>query len=157
MLDRVAGGRKALILGVHTRVCAVPLRHVIETMRPLRIEGVSGAPSFVRGLAIIRGIPTPVVDLGAVLGTSGESTGECFVTVRAGARQVALLVNTVLGIRDLDVLTTTQELPPLLQGASSEVIEKIGTLDKRLLMVLQDGWKLADEVWQAAAVQEVVT
>lgn len=148
-------GRKALILGVQTRVCAVPLSHVIETMHPLPTEAISGVPSFVRGVAIIRGIPTPVVDLGAVLGASSEHKGERFVTVRAGSRQVALLVSAVLGIRDLDALLTTQELPPLLQGASQTVVERIGTLDERLLEVLQEGWKLSEEVWQAVTAQEV--
>ena len=150
-------GRKALILGVQRRVCAVPLRHVIETMRPLPTEAISGVPSFVLGVAIVRGIPTPVVDLGAVLGTPSQQGGERLVTLRAGNRQVALLVSTVLGVRDLDALTATQELPPLLQGASQDAIERIGTLDERLLEVLQEGWKLSEEVWQAITAQEAVT
>ena len=148
-------GRKSLIIGVQTRMCAVPLSHVIETMRPLPTEAVSGSPSFVLGVAIVRGIPTPVVDLGAVLGASSEQRGQRFVTIRAGHRQVALLVNTVLGIRDLDALLATQELPPLLHGASQDAIEKIGTLDERFLEVLQEGWKLPEEVWHAVTAQEV--
>jgi purine-binding chemotaxis protein CheW len=51
-------GRKALILGVQRRMCAVPLANIIETMRPLPTEAISGAPSFVLGVAIVRGIPT---------------------------------------------------------------------------------------------------
>lgn len=149
-------GRKALILCVQTRVCAVPLRHVIETMRPLPTEAISGTPSFVLGVAIVRGIATPVVDLGAVLGASSEHQGERFVTVRAGSGQVALLVRTVLGIRDVDTLTTTNELPPLLQGASREVVDKIGRLDDQFLEVLQEGWELPDEVWHAVTAQEAV-
>ena len=148
-------GRKALILGVQTRVCAVPLSHVIETMRPLPTEAISGTPSFVLGVAVVRGIPTPVVDLGAVLGASSGHKGGRFVTIRTGSRQAALLVSAVLGICDLDALPT-QELPPLLQGASQDVIERIGTLDDRFLEVLQEGWKLSEEVWKAVTAQEVV-
>ena len=148
-------GRNALILGVQTRMCAIPLSHVIETMRPLPTEAISGTPSFVLGIAIVRGIPTPVVDLGAVLGASSEHKGQRFVTIRAGSRQVALLVSTVIGVRDLDALLATQELPPLLQGAPQEAIEKIGTLDERFLEVLQEGWKLPEEVWHAVTAQEV--
>lgn len=151
------GGRNALIIGDEKRLYAVPLAHVVEIMRPLSIEAISGVPSFVRGVAIIRGIPTPVVDLRAILGTSDESTAGRFVTVRAGDRQVALLVGAVLGIRDLDAVAAMQELPPLLQGALREVVETIGTLDEQLLMVLQAGWKLPDEVWQALMAQEAVS
>ena len=149
--------RKALILGVQARVCAVPLARVIETMRALPIEAISGVPSFVLGVAIIRGIPTPVVDLAAVLGASPKHKDERFFTVRAGNRQVALLVSTVLGIHDFDALTTTQELPPLLKGASQKVIEKVGTLDELFLLVLREGWTLEDEVWRAVTTQEALT
>ena len=57
------------------RVCAVPLAHVSEVMRPLPIEPLAGAPPFVPGLAIVRGKATPVVDLTAVLADGAASTG----------------------------------------------------------------------------------
>jgi purine-binding chemotaxis protein CheW len=111
-----------------------------------------GMPSFVRGVSIIRGVPTPVVDLGAVLGALGGSA-ERIVTLRLGDRQVALSVDAVLGVRDLDV-SAIHELPPLLRGASKDVLEAIGTLDEQFLMVLRAGWELPDEVWQVLAAQK---
>lgn len=155
-MERTNGVRKALIVGLKSCVCAVPLTHVIETMRPLAVEPISGAPSFVQGIAIIRGIPTPVVDLGAILGTPGERA-ERFVTLRVGEKQVALSVNVVLGVRDLDTILTIRELPSLLQRASKDVVETIGTLDEQVLMVLRAGWELPDEVWQALTAQEAVS
>ena len=78
-----ASGSQTLVVRVCTRLCAVPLAHVVETMRPLPVERIAGMPSFVRGVSIIRGVPTPVVDLGVVLGTPGEAA-ERFVTLRLG-------------------------------------------------------------------------
>ncbi len=156
MTNRVEGEMKALIVGLNSCVCAVPLTHVIETMRPLPVEPISGVPPFVRGISIIRGIPTPVVDLGAVLGTSGERA-ERFVTLRLGDKQVALSVDAVLGVRDLETIVMTRELPPLLQRASKDVVETIGTLDKQVLMVLRTGWELPDEVWETLRAQEAVS
>jgi purine-binding chemotaxis protein CheW len=121
-------------------------------MRPLPVESITGMPSFVRGVSIIRGVPTPVVDLGAVLGALGGAA-ERIVTLRLGDRQVALSVDAVLGVRDLDV-SALQELPPLLRGASKDVLEAIGTLDEQFLMVLRAGWELPDEVWQVLAAQK---
>lgn len=149
--------QKVLVIRLHTRVCAMRLTHVIEIMRPLPIEAISGAPPFVRGAAIIRGLPTPVVDLAAILGIQAESAGACFVTIRAGDRQVAIRVDAVLGIGDLDLLAFTQELPPLLQAASSDIVEKIGTLDQQFVMVLRDAWKLPDEMWEAITPQEALS
>ena len=154
--DPTATRKKVLIVGLQSRVCAVPLEYVIETMRPLPVELLSGIPSFIRGIAIIRGIPTPVVDLGAVLGTPNE-LAERFVIVRAGEKQVALSVGSVLGIHDLDPTMMIQELPPLLKDASQDVVEMIGMLDEQVLLVLRAGWELPDEVWQALTVQEAVS
>jgi purine-binding chemotaxis protein CheW len=142
--------RRSLLVQIQTRVCALPLIHVIETMRPLLIEPVAGAPSFVRGVSVIRGVPTPVVDLGTLLGTSGG--GRRFVTLRLGHRQVALSVDTVLGVRELEA-STVKELPPLLQGVSQDAIEAIGTLDHQVLIVLSAGWQLPTEVLQALALR----
>src|SRR5437899_7283588 len=128
MTNRSVRGMKVLIVGLQSRMCAVPLAHVIETMRPLPVEPLAGVPSFVKGVAIIRGIPTPVVDLGAVLGTPIE-IAERFVTVRVGDKQVALAVNAVLGVYDLDTIKTIQELPPLLQNAAKDGVAAFGTLD----------------------------
>src|SRR6266849_205795 len=155
-MKSAAGTRKALIVGLKSCVCAVPLTHVIETIRPLPVEPISGVPPFVRGISIIRGIPTPVVDLGAVLGTSGERA-ERFVTLRLGDKQVALSVDAVLGVRDLETIVMTRELPPLLQRASKDVVETIGTLDKQVLMVLRTGWELPDEGWETLRAQEAVS
>jgi purine-binding chemotaxis protein CheW len=153
MTDCVSVRRKALIVGLQSCVCAMPLECVIEMMRPLAIEPLGGMPSFVLGVAIIRGIPTPVLDLGAILGKPNELAAR-FVTVRAGDKQVALAVDRVLGIRDLDTKITTPEISPLLQKASQDVVETIGTLDEQVLMVLRAGWELPDEVWQAMTAQE---
>jgi len=155
-IEPSAGSTKALIIALKSCVCAVPLMHVIETMRPLPVEPISGLPSFVQGISIIRGIPTPVVDLGAVLGTPCEQA-ERFVTLRVGDKQMALSVDAVLGVRDLDTIMTIRELPSLLQRASNDVVETIGTLDKQVLMVLRASWELPDEVWQTLTAQEAVS
>jgi purine-binding chemotaxis protein CheW len=155
MMRHYANATRSLVVRVQSRVCAVPLIHVLETMRPLPVESIAGLPSFVRGVSIIRGVLTPVVDLGAILGTPGEGA-ERFVTLRLGERQVALSVDEVLGVRELDA-SKIQELPPLLQGVSQDVIETLGTLDEGFLTVLRASWELADEVWQALDAREVAS
>src|ERR1700677_4676233 len=155
MLHRDASANRCLVVRDQRHVCALPLEYVVETMRPLPVEPIAGMPSFVCGVSIIRGVLTPVIDLGAMLGTSG-CEAERFVTLRAGDRQVALSVGVVLGVREIDA-TTIQELPPLLRGSSQDVIEMMGALDGEVLTVLRAGWELPDEVWEALAAQEVTS
>jgi purine-binding chemotaxis protein CheW len=117
---------------------------VRETMRPLPIESLTGAPSFVLGLAIIRGFPVPVIDTGRLLGSPASDTRR-FVSLKLGERSAALAVDDVLGIRSLPTVTLS-ETPPLLRGADQRLVAVIGTLDSRLLLVLEAARLVLDPV-----------
>lgn len=148
---------KALIVRAHTYLCALPLEHVIETMRPLPVEPLAGTSPFVRGMSIIRGEPTPVIELAVLLGAPSESPLR-FMTVRAGGKQVALSVGAVARIFDLDP-RVMGGLPPLLRGASADFVKSIGILDEQFLFALRSGWELPAEAWQAMTeqAQEIAT
>jgi purine-binding chemotaxis protein CheW len=141
---------RALLCRVAGRLCAIPLAHVVETMRPLPVTGFADLPSFVLGVAVIRGEPTPVVALGHLLGAAGGGDPTRFVTIRAGARTVALGVDEVAGIRDLTAVPTT-DLPPLLREASAEVLARLGALDSELLVVLRSATWIPESLWEAAS------
>jgi purine-binding chemotaxis protein CheW len=134
--DRDEAGRQCWLLcraGAH--LCAMPLDQVIEIMRMLPIEAVSGAPPYVRGLCIIRGTPVPVVDAGLLVGEQATRSAR-LVTIRAGSRTIALATETVLGVRAIGS-EAFDLLPPLLRDAASETITAIGILDAELLFFLR--------------------
>jgi purine-binding chemotaxis protein CheW len=116
-------------------------------MRPLPVEPLAGAPSFVLGIAIIRGAPTPVVDTAALLGSSGAAPTR-FVTINTGDGAVALAVDAVLGVSQLarDALAG---VAPLLREASTDVVASITSLDTALLLVLELSRILPDSAWAA--------
>jgi purine-binding chemotaxis protein CheW len=124
-------------------------------MRPLPIESVAGTPSFVRGVSVIRGVPTPVVDLKALLESceNSPSYGR-FVALKCDARRVVIGVDSVVGLRNLDS-AQLGELPPLLRDVAIDLIESFGTLDAQLLLVLRAGCIVPDEVWATLAAVEV--
>lgn len=137
-----------LLCRVLTRLCALPLEHVSETMRPLPVEPIAGVPLSVPGVAIIRGDPVPVVDLACLFaGTVSRPTR--FVTVRAGARRVALAVDAVVGIRPIPA-EALSGLPPLLDGDTGS-IAAIGTMDAHLLVMLQSARLVPESVWSTLA------
>jgi purine-binding chemotaxis protein CheW len=138
---------EALIVTIGMRSCAIPIEHVAETMRPLAIEPIAGMPEFIKGVSLIRGVPIPVVDLGALLQTSDRSLASGrFVTLKVAARRAAVAVDSVVGLRKLD-LREAGELPPLLRAAGAEMIDAIGTCDAQLLIVLRAMRIIPDEVW----------
>ena len=141
------------ILLVRARVylVALPISAVVETMRPLPVRPAPGAPPFVRGIAIIRGEPLPVIDLGALLTAapaSGEPGGR-FVTVKSGERRVALSVSAVVGIRALNI-DALAAAPPLLSQALPEQVERLGVLDGETLAVLGTARLLPETMGGAA-------
>jgi purine-binding chemotaxis protein CheW len=134
-----------LLCRMETKLCALPLECVLETMRPLPVDPLPGAPRFILGLAIVRGAPIPVVSAAHLLGT-GKVPPTRFVAVRAGERQVALAVDSVLGVRSVTA-GSLRDLPPLLRDASAEYVAAIGTLDTELLFFLQSTYLVPEELW----------
>ncbi|MEJ0097145.1 MAG: chemotaxis protein CheW [Bauldia sp.] len=133
---------QSLICRLRTCLCSLPLESVVETLRPLPIEPVVGAPDFVLGLSIIRGAPIPVVDVSRLL--SGRSSPPArLVVVKAGERRVAMAVDGIIGIRPI-AADQLRDLPPLLRDAGADVVSAVGTLDAEFFMVLRASRILPD-------------
>jgi purine-binding chemotaxis protein CheW len=154
-----------LIASAASRLCALSLSDVGETLRPPSYQPVAGAPSFVRGLALIRGNTIPLLDLGALLGQVTESP-QRVITLRvgqhcnsqqgnsqqgsgqhhAGERTVGLLVQSVVGVRKLPS-GLFESAPKLLGQAAEECVALLGSLDAQLLVVLRSSKIVPPEVW----------
>jgi purine-binding chemotaxis protein CheW len=144
-----------LLCRIGSRIGALALKDVRETMRPLPIEPLMGTPPFVLGLAIIRGFPTPVVDAGRLVGPSPlastpmvSPTPARFVSLKVGERTTALAVDAVLDIRSLPA-ETLSTMPPLLLGGDAHLVSVLGALDAKLLLVLEAARLVPDSVWSA--------
>ena len=147
-------GELCLLVRVGRQLCALPLQHIAETMRPQPVREIAGVPRFVRGVAVIRGIPVPVVDAASAL-CGGEPSSHVtrFVALKTADRRVALAVDQVVGVRQID-RQHLSELPPLLSAASEQAVSAIGTLDGELLMVLRSGKFVPDVVWTAIEAED---
>jgi len=154
-LIRAPESDRFLLCCIGSRIGALALRDVRETMRPLPVEPLLGAPSFVLGLATIRGSPTPVVDVGRLLGPSASGftpglspTSARFVSLELGERTAALAVDAVLDVRSVSSQILAN-IPPLLREAGASVASVVGALDTRLLLVLEAARLVPDSVWRA--------
>ena len=143
----LARAKGVLLCQAGGAVCGLPLEHVIETLRPLRVEPVLGMPPFMAGLSVIRGAPVPVVVLARLLGQDQRASATRLVILRVGERRVALLVELVFGVRSLT--NELSELPPLLANAQLDFVSALGALDSRLLLVLSSMSVVSDVTWAA--------
>jgi purine-binding chemotaxis protein CheW len=116
-------------------------------MRPLPIEPLAGMPAFVRGLAIVRDRPTPVIDASALL-CDRPSIPQRFVTVTPGPHAFMLAVDAVVGVRTLEP-GVVGELPSLLRTPRLAAVAAAGALDGALLLFLQSARLVPDDVWSA--------
>jgi purine-binding chemotaxis protein CheW len=139
-----------LVVRAGSRRAALPLAVVGETMRPLPVEPLAGAPPFVAGVAVVRAEPVPVVDLAVLLAGGNDPVDEVrrFVTVRAGSGTFMLGVADVVGIRELPS-DVQRDLPGLLGAAAASVALAVAAQDRRLLMLLDAARLVPDAVWQA--------
>jgi purine-binding chemotaxis protein CheW len=153
MATQAAPSTTSLLFRSERRLCALALDPVRETMRPLPIEPVAGAPPFVLGAAVVRGEVTPVVHVGRLLDPASRAAPGRFVLLELGsARTVCLAVDEVLGVRDLGPVGATagQDLPPLFSEAAPH-LAALTTLDSELLWLLSTARVVPDSVWPAAA------
>jgi purine-binding chemotaxis protein CheW len=132
---------------VGARVVALPIEHVVETMRPLPTEPIAGMPPFVTGVAVVRGVATPVVDAARLTGAVSSVPVGRFVAVRVGERRAVVAVDAVLGIQALPIDSFERLLPH--GDAGSGAIEGIGSLDSELLLVLRCAKIVPAAVWDA--------
>jgi purine-binding chemotaxis protein CheW len=119
-------------------------------MRPLPVKSIPSVPEYVLGVAVIRGRPVPVLHVGLLLGASTPSPPGRFVTLRTPRGPIAIAVDEVVGIRVVSH-EALGDLPPLLSGASSEVLAAIGALDDQLLISLQGARLAPESLWRAMA------
>lgn len=136
-----------LLFRTQRHLCGLPLAYIVETMRPLPMQAIASAPIAVPGMAIIRGEPLPVVDLGTLL-DDGAGAAARFVIVRTGERRVALAVASVVGLRSFSAETFGQ-MPPLFSEADGAGVAAVGTHDTDLLLVLNSAHLVPESVWAA--------
>ena len=129
------------------QLCALPLTHVVETMRPLPIRVMPGRPVFMSGLSLVRGAPLPIVNGAVLIGEPATPPGR-FVTLQVGARQIVLAVQEVVGIAALaaDLL---EHSPPILARIQVETVATITALDSEFLWLFDAARIVPAEVAQA--------
>jgi purine-binding chemotaxis protein CheW len=123
-----------LVCRVHALHCAIPAAWVTEVMRGLATNPFSGMPACMLGLAIIRGVPAPVVDAGTLL-SGANSTGAYFVTIDVGGRTIALAVDQLIGLRRI-AEDAFEPLPSLLKNGADDAVAAIRARDGELLLLL---------------------
>ncbi len=114
---------------------------VIETMRMLPVERLANAPRLVRGVCIIRGAPTPVIDTCQLFENQSDGYAR-LVTVRTDKRTIAFAAEAVIGVQTITI-DEQEQLPPLLRNV--ETIAAVTALDQGLVFFLRTARIVPDD------------
>jgi len=139
----------ALVFRAGPLLCALRLDEILETMRPMETLPLAGTPAFVLGISVLRGVPTPVLDVSRLL-RGGPGEPRRYITVRTERGPVAMATGEVIGIRAVQPESAGGH-PALLGGASSRLVAGVDTVGVEPLLLLQSMRAVPDEVWEAAA------
>jgi purine-binding chemotaxis protein CheW len=125
------GGENVLVLKDGNIFLCIPARHTIEIMRPLPIRQLLNPPHCILGISIIRGKPTPVLDIFKLLNTESGNKPTRFVLIKSGEKELALAVAQVLYTTSIP-LTVLNELPSVFREGNDTMIKSLAVADEQL-------------------------
>lgn len=140
----MSGAATLLVFRTGATLGALPVEHVVETMRPLALTAIASAPVYVAGAAVVRGEVVPVIDL-ARLVTGTTAPVARWVSIRSGGRSAVLAVSEILGVRRAGAV----QAPALVGGVATSVLDELGVLDRELLVVLAAARLVSEDAWKA--------
>lgn len=151
-----------LVVRLAERVVALPVEQVVEICRVLAFEAGQGEAAGLLGLTMLRGAPTAVLDLCALLGWAEADSGRertttaRLVTVRMQAASAsgraavlaanaAFLVDEVIGVREIaDSAIESIALP-------GDRTQQIGGFDQGFARLIDASGLISEQAWQQIA------
>ncbi len=110
--------REVLLFELNQQRYALPSSGVQELTRACAVQALPTAPAMILGVLNLRGQVVPVIDMRRrlALPDTALDPNDYFVFARVGQRLVALRVDRLLGIQELDETPTAEapHLPPSL-------------------------------------------
>ncbi|MGD0755996.1 MAG: chemotaxis protein CheW [Bacteroidales bacterium] len=115
-------------------IYALPLHTVIRVIHVMEIKHLPEAPEIISGIINVQGRIIPVVDIRKRFGleTKEIDLDDRFIIADTGKRQVAILVDTVTGTRDLEPWQQKQakEVLPF-----AEHLKGVAKIDDELILI----------------------
>lgn len=135
--ERALDARQFLVFSLGSEEYAIDILKVQEIRDYENVTRVSGAPAFIKGVANLRGVIVPIVDLRIkfLLEHAEYNAQTVVIVINIGARVVGVVVDRVS-----DVVTLapgqTKPAPEFGLGLPLEYVDGLGDLGERMLILV---------------------
>ncbi|HWT70605.1 MAG TPA: chemotaxis protein CheW [Oxalicibacterium sp.] len=112
------------------------------------VTRIANAPDFVKGVINLRGIIVPIIDMRIKFGMPSPAYDDFTVVIiiNTGGRVVGMVVDSVSDVSTLDP-AQIKPAPDIRTGAATEHIVGIGTVDDRMMILLDiDRFMASDDM-----------
>lgn len=135
--ERVGQARELMAFWVANEEYALPIEEVREIIKVPHITSLPRVDGSVLGIISLRGTIVPVMDLRRVLHLPSKESGRHtrILVLKSGGEPVGLLVDRVTSVVRFEE-GTIEATPATMQHHVSEMIEGVGRLDDRLVIIL---------------------
>lgn len=141
-----------VIFKLGTEEFGVDIAQVREIIRVGEITRIPGSPGYVDGVINLRGQVTTVVNLRARLGLDGKpmDNNARIMIMEVEKNVVGVIVDSVTEVKNMNS-SQIEPLPEALSSSiSSEYIQGVGKLDKRLLILVDLKQVIRDDIGKVA-------
>ena len=129
----------------------IEILKVIEIVGMMEITTVPRMPTFVKGVANLRGKVIPVVDLRLKFGMpEGEPTAtSCIIVVLVGEAEMGIIVDNVLEVQEISADEIEEKRPPLALRSTPRFILGIGKAGGKIAILLDIDKVLTEQEFAA--------
>lgn len=122
---------------IDNAVYGIELTHVIDIISAQEVTNVPSTPAYVKGIINLRGSIVPVIDVRLKFNIPEREYDDhtCFIVVDIDDMQVALVVDTVDEVVNLDNQVTAS-LPEFNNVNTKEYLRSISKVDNHLVLNL---------------------
>jgi purine-binding chemotaxis protein CheW len=137
MADTLTQELKIIVFQLKEKEYAIPVEQVRSIEKIQHITRVPGVASYIKGVINLRGVVTPIVDLGKRfdLDESENSDSTRIIIAVFADIEVGLIVDAANDVLDISK-DSIEPTPEIVGGSEAEYINGVVKIDKRLLILL---------------------
>ena len=144
MEESMANYVKPVVFLLGKEMYGVDINLVQSIEKDLNVVPVPNSQSYIKGIVNMRNEVIPVYSLARKFGKEQEATAESTIIISSGGLKLALEVDEVLEINDIDE-SHILPMPSMLVKADTQYLDRVANVDGKIILLLDVEKLLSDD------------